>query len=147
MCSKQENTETTSQIPSKIVPKTTPETVEEVLQEVVEEPDTENEESHDDVFVKDTCLNCGTRLTGKYCHNCGAQPDPLAVICVKCGCSLENFKKTKRIMSMGEAIKSCFSKYASFSGRARRSEYWFFNLFCTLCTLPLYIFARRRDSW
>lgn len=89
------------------------------------------------------CLNCGVMAGDgiKYCHNCGAQPDPLAVICVKCGCSLENFKKTKRIMSMGEATKSCFSKYASFSGRARRSEYWFFNLFCALCTLPFYIFA------
>ena len=32
-------------------------------------------------------------------------------------------------MSFGEAIKSCFSKYATFSGRARRSEYWYFFLF------------------
>ena len=30
---------------------------------------------------------------------------------------------------MGNAISSCFSKYATFSGRATRSEYWFFNLF------------------
>lgn len=31
-------------------------------------------------------------------------------------------------MSFGEAIKSVFSKYATFSGRARRSEYMFFDL-------------------
>ena len=35
-------------------------------------------------------------------------------------------------MSFGEAIKVCFQKYATFSGRARRSEYWSFTLFCFL---------------
>ena len=35
-------------------------------------------------------------------------------------------------MSFGEAIKSVFSKYATFSGRARRSEYWYFVLFSFL---------------
>ena len=32
-------------------------------------------------------------------------------------------------MGFVEAIKSVFSKYAVFSGRSRRSEYWFFFLF------------------
>lgn len=32
-------------------------------------------------------------------------------------------------MSLGEAVKSVFSQYAAFSGRARRSEYWYFVLF------------------
>ena len=32
-------------------------------------------------------------------------------------------------MSFTEAIKSVFSQYAGFSGRARRSEYWYFVLF------------------
>ena len=32
-------------------------------------------------------------------------------------------------MSFTEAIKTCFKKYADFSGRARRSEYWFWALF------------------
>ena len=31
-------------------------------------------------------------------------------------------------MNFGEAIKSVFSKYATFSGRARRSEFWYFFL-------------------
>jgi uncharacterized membrane protein YhaH (DUF805 family) len=35
-------------------------------------------------------------------------------------------------MSFGEAIRSVFSKYATFSGRARRSEYWWFYLFTIL---------------
>ena len=32
-------------------------------------------------------------------------------------------------MSFGAAITSCFTQYVGFSGRARRSEYWFFALF------------------
>jgi uncharacterized membrane protein YhaH (DUF805 family) len=32
-------------------------------------------------------------------------------------------------VSFGAAIKSCLNQYAGFSGRARRSEYWFFALF------------------
>lgn len=31
-------------------------------------------------------------------------------------------------MGFLEAIKACFSKYATFSGRSRRSEYWWFVL-------------------
>ena len=30
---------------------------------------------------------------------------------------------------MGNAISTCFKKYATFSGRASRSEYWYFYLF------------------
>ena len=32
-------------------------------------------------------------------------------------------------MNFGTAIKTCFSKYAVFSGRASRSEFWWFFLF------------------
>ena len=32
-------------------------------------------------------------------------------------------------MNMGDAITTCFRKYATFTGRASRSEYWFFFLF------------------
>ena len=35
-------------------------------------------------------------------------------------------------MSFGQAVSSVFSKYATFSGRARRSEYWWWYLFVTL---------------
>ncbi|SDR88418.1 Uncharacterized membrane protein YhaH, DUF805 family [Paraoerskovia marina] len=31
-------------------------------------------------------------------------------------------------MSLVESVKSVFSKYATFSGRARRSEYWWYSL-------------------
>ena len=35
-------------------------------------------------------------------------------------------------MGFGDAIKTCFRKYARFSGRASRSEYWWFALFLFL---------------
>jgi len=38
-------------------------------------------------------------------------------------------------MSFPQAIRTCFSKYATFSGRARRKEYWYFILFIFLGSL------------
>ncbi|PCH65687.1 MAG: hypothetical protein COC12_14230 [Rhodobacteraceae bacterium] len=40
-------------------------------------------------------------------------------------------------MTFVEAIKSCMSKYARFSGRASRSEYWWFVLFIVLTSTVL----------
>ena len=42
-------------------------------------------------------------------------------------------------MSFSEAVKTCFRKYADFSGRARRSEYWYFYLLTMLIVLFFYI--------
>ena len=45
-------------------------------------------------------------------------------------------------MGFGEAIRTCFSKYATFAGRAPRSEYWWFTLFtsivATLALIPVF---------
>ncbi|MGC4837224.1 DUF805 domain-containing protein [Micromonospora vinacea] len=38
-------------------------------------------------------------------------------------------------MSFGAAIKSVFNQYVGFSGRARRSEYWWFALFTILVSI------------
>ncbi len=38
-------------------------------------------------------------------------------------------------MGFGDAIRTCFGKYAVFSGRARRSEYWYFVLFGILVSM------------
>lgn len=35
-------------------------------------------------------------------------------------------------MGFKEAIRTCLNKYATFSGRASRSEYWYFVLFVSL---------------
>ena len=95
------------------------------------------------------CLHCGVEVgTGnKYCANCGAQPDPLAVICVSCGQSLKGgpkrrhangsnaVKKDDFFDTFGGAIRACLNKYATFSGRANRSEYWCFYLFMFICCI------------
>ena len=38
-----------------------------------------------------------------------------------------------------EAVKRAFQKYADFSGRIRRSEFWYFVLFINICTTILII--------
>jgi uncharacterized membrane protein YhaH (DUF805 family) len=40
-------------------------------------------------------------------------------------------------MTFQEAIKVCFQKYAEFSGRAKRPEFWWFVLFTFLASLIL----------
>jgi uncharacterized membrane protein YhaH (DUF805 family) len=42
-------------------------------------------------------------------------------------------------MSFGEAVRSVFAKYATFDGRAPRSEYWWFQLFNVLVVLVAYV--------
>lgn len=98
------------------------------------------------------CTKCGVLIGDGdvYCQICGYQHDPKAVICVKCGCALKSFGSThtldnqvcptpipfshkvivnNNVFSMQEAIKSCWKKYASFSGRACRAEFWYWSLF------------------
>ena len=40
-------------------------------------------------------------------------------------------------MSFGEAIKSGFSNYVKFNGRASRSEFWWFVLFAYLVAIVI----------
>lgn len=40
-------------------------------------------------------------------------------------------------MTFVESIRTCFSKYAAFEGRASRSEFWWWYLFCLLTSLTL----------
>ena len=41
----------------------------------------------------------------------------------------QNGKQTASKPTFGDAIRTCFSKYATFHGRARRSEFWYWVLF------------------
>ena len=52
-------------------------------------------------------------------------------------------------MGFMEAVKTCFSKAFTFSGRARRAEYWYWYLFSVLVSLPLQILLEvvPEDSW
>ncbi len=45
-------------------------------------------------------------------------------------------------MGFGQAIKSCFSKYVTFSGRAARSEFWYFALFTFIGTIAISLIER-----
>jgi uncharacterized membrane protein YhaH (DUF805 family) len=45
------------------------------------------------------------------------------------------------MVTFGESVRLFFTNYANFSGRARRSEYWFSYLFVTLINLGLQIFT------
>ena len=38
-------------------------------------------------------------------------------------------------MGFGQAVSTCFSKYLDFSGRACRSEYWYWTLFAFLVSI------------
>ena len=42
-------------------------------------------------------------------------------------------------MEFTQSVKSVFSKYATFSGRASRSEYWYFVLFNIIASIALFL--------
>ena len=44
-------------------------------------------------------------------------------------------------LSFTDAVRQVFNKYATFKGRARRSEYWWFVLFCKHPTLAAFVWA------
>jgi uncharacterized membrane protein YhaH (DUF805 family) len=46
-------------------------------------------------------------------------------------------------MTFSESIKTCFSKYADFSGRASRSEYWWWFLFVVLVSAATGILSEK----
>ena len=43
-------------------------------------------------------------------------------------------------MTLTKSIKTCFSKYVTFAGRASRLEFWYFMLFCLLGNTILSLF-------
>lgn len=49
-------------------------------------------------------------------------------------------------MSMKEAIQSVFRQYATFTGRARRSEYWYFALFSGIVSIVLSVLQQATGS-
>ena len=50
---------------------------------------------------------------------------------------MQPYAKEEVVMGFGEAVKSFWSKYATFKGRSRRSEYWFIQLFLVLTNLAV----------
>ena len=48
-------------------------------------------------------------------------------------------------MSFGDAVHSVLSKYVCFTGRARRSEYWYFQLFVFLVNAVFGVFLTHME--
>jgi uncharacterized membrane protein YhaH (DUF805 family) len=49
-------------------------------------------------------------------------------------------------MTFTESVKTCFTKYADFNGRASRSEYWWFVLFVFVVGVILSVISRPLGS-
>jgi len=77
-----------------------------------------------------------------FCSKCGKENLDDAKFCSSCGASIGTVAEVKNVtplvsntsesMSFGTAIATCFSKFFNFSGRASRSEFWWFYLFTIL---------------
>ena len=79
------------------------------------------------------------------CKHCGSKVYPRTITNVKTFANLnpiqtnEEEKEEEYVpqpsLSFIQAISTCFRKYINFSGRARRSEYWYFFIFGVLVTI------------
>ena len=49
-------------------------------------------------------------------------------------------------MSFMDAVRSCFAQYVGFSGRARRSEFWYFYLFTIILSVVASVLQRAVSS-
>lgn len=49
-------------------------------------------------------------------------------------------------MQFTESVRTCFSKYASFDGRATRPEFWWWALFCVIATLALGVISDKLSA-
>lgn len=76
----------------------------------------------------------GPKETGKTCPNCGETMGPDDVICVSCGWNLQTGEQMPQETQKAEDSSRSFTylnvikKYAVFSGRATRKEYFIFML-------------------
>ena len=69
------------------------------------------------------------------CTKCGKEILNDSFFCEYCGTKVQNVSQSvdnDASVSFGQAVKICLTKYAVFTGRARRSEYWWFVLFNTI---------------
>lgn len=81
-----------------------------------------------------------------YCKNCGKPLAENAAFCMHCGTAIETPfvpvkpkpKAEKKLPPFVAAMKTCFlDKYADFTGRTSRSQFWWWYLACaSVCWIP-----------
>jgi uncharacterized membrane protein YhaH (DUF805 family) len=77
-----------------------------------------------------------------FCRGCGATIHGTAPVCPKCGApqsvvAVKNGSGDEIERTFINSISICFQKYATFSGRASRAEFWYFVLFTTITSFVL----------
>jgi uncharacterized membrane protein YhaH (DUF805 family) len=90
------------------------------------------------------CAACGKvmSVTAQACPDCGhpnraVRRATAPVSAAPAGLVSGGRLVASPTMAFSDAIKSFFTNYAVFSGRARRSEYWLATLFVTIISLPI----------
>lgn len=82
-----------------------------------------------------------------FCRACGGTLHSSAPLCPHCGAPQVALGGGDGIArTFGTSISICFSKYATFAGRAPRAEMWWFELFNILVHIGLVIAAAGFDS-
>lgn len=84
-----------------------------------------------------------------FCRGCGQPLHVTAPTCPHCGAPQALEADTTEgdgiPRTFGNAVSICFSKYATFRGRAPRAEYWWFSLFNLLIVIGLRVIAAGLD--
>ncbi len=88
------------------------------------------------------CKNCGTNVgESKYCPNCGMCCDLNNYACTALNPTPVGEITAEKVESFDliTAYKSMFKKYAQFSGRSRRSEYWLASIVNCIIVMVMYM--------
>lgn len=91
------------------------------------------------------CGNCGEALTarGRFCTSCGSPVQGQGVsgggteVASEADRSRPGVSDAPRPMGFGESVRYSYGNYFRFSGRASRSEFWFWALYNVLVILAL----------
>lgn len=86
------------------------------------------------------------------CPSCGNTISDRAATCPRCGNPINSSQQSGEInvgpMTFSKAIDVCMKqKYATFTGRASRSEYWYFTLFEYLVYFVVFFIFRVLGSF
>lgn len=93
------------------------------------------------------CSKCGNIMPDgtKFCPSCGAEQAPHSSA-VNTRPQFEHGQPLPSV-SFGAAIRLFFTNYANFSGRSRRSEYWFAWLFLWLVSTVFTILGSEKGGF